>query len=264
MHLVELDSDHPGFRDLEYRARRDAIARLAAEYPGTGPVPDAPYSAAEHGVWRRVSARLERLSARHAAPELTRLARAFPLDPLRIPQLAALNRDLAPRTGFRMRPVAGLVAARFFLEALGRGVFLSTQYMRHASRPFYTPEPDVIHELVGHAATLADPDIARLNRRFGVAARHAGPERLTQLERVYWYVLEFGLVAAASGVRAFGAGLLSSCTELAQIDAGPELLPWDLERMAATPFDPSDLQPALFVAPSVPRLLAETHAWLEA
>ena len=64
-----------------------------------------------------------------------------------------------------MEPVGGLVAPRTFFAALARGVFLSTQYVRHHSQPFYTPEPDVIHELVGHAATLAHPRIAELNRR---------------------------------------------------------------------------------------------------
>ena len=30
--LVDLDQEHPGFRDLHYRKRRDAIARIAIEH----------------------------------------------------------------------------------------------------------------------------------------------------------------------------------------------------------------------------------------
>ena len=76
-----------------------------------------------------------------------------------------------------MLPVAGLIQGRSFLSAMSQGVFLSTQYMRHHSVPFYTPEPDVIHELVGHAASLFHPDIVRLSRLFGEAARRARATR---------------------------------------------------------------------------------------
>ena len=93
----------------------------------------------------------------------------------------------------QMLPVAGLISARGFLSCLGRGVFLSTQYMRHHSMPLYTPEPDVIHELIGHATSFFDPDFVRLSRLFGQAALVADAPTLARLERVYWYTLEFGL-----------------------------------------------------------------------
>jgi phenylalanine-4-hydroxylase len=69
-----------------------------------------------------------------------------------------------------MLPVGGLISGRAFLSAMGHGVFLSTQYMRHHSVPLYTPEPDVVHELVGHAASLFHPGLVKLSRRFGEAA----------------------------------------------------------------------------------------------
>jgi len=178
-----------------------------------------------------------------------------------IPQLEALNRYIEPRTGFRCEPVAGLVGARDFLEALGRGVFLSTQYIRHASRPLYTPEPDIVHEAVGHAASLTHPGIAAVTRTFGVAAARADDAQLRRLDRVYWYTMEFGLVREGEGVKALGAGLLSSAAELHH---RPEHLAWDLDLAARTEYEPTDLQPALFVAPSFDRLLGDLAGWLDA
>jgi phenylalanine-4-hydroxylase len=182
--LVELDRDHPGFRDGEYRARRDAIARIAYEYPG-GEVADAPYTDAEHGVWRAVWEHLGPLHERWAPRGYLVLNQRLGLDRARIPQLRDVNRRLRQVTGFEMEPVAGLIDPRTFLSYLDDSIFLATQYVRHHSAPLYTPEPDVIHELVGHAASFTHPMIAHLNRSFGRAARAADDTEITALERVH-------------------------------------------------------------------------------
>jgi phenylalanine-4-hydroxylase len=262
--LVVLDRDHPGFRDPAYRERRNAIARVALEYR-EGAVPDVEYVEEEHAVWRSVWARLGPLHEAHACREVRDAGAALGLDRARIPQLAALNPTLERATGFRMLPVAGLVTAGTFLGHLGRRVFLTTQYIRHASAPFYTPEPDVVHELVGHAATLVDPELARLSHLLGQAALRTDERGVRALERVYWYTLEFGAVQEYGQPRALGAGLLSSAGELARLTTGEaRLLPWDLERMAATAYDPTNYQPHLFVAPSFRRLVDDLEVWSEA
>jgi phenylalanine-4-hydroxylase len=258
--LVELDQDHPGFRDLDYRARRNTIAKVALDYRG-GPVPAVPYSEAEQGVWKTVWEQLGPLHESLAASPLLRAADALALDRQRIPQLVELNPRLREATGFEMLPVAGLVAARTFLTHLGRGVFLSTQYIRHASAPLYTPEPDVVHELVGHAATLIEPRLAELSRTLGQAALRADDAGIAELERVYWYTLEFGAVVEAGQVKALGAGLLSSPGEIQRFAAQAELREWDLESMARTDYDPTTYQPWIYVAPSFDRALADLAAW---
>ncbi len=240
--LVQLDPDHPGFRDPVYRARRDAIARIAFEYRDGDPVPRVDYTEEE------------------AHQGCSRLLK---LDRTRVPQLADVNVSLGRATGFRMRPVAGLVSDRNFLGHLGRSVFLATQYMRHPSRPLYTPEPDVVHELVGHAATFCDPAFARLNRAFGQAAVLATAEQLGRIARVYWYTLEFGLCEEEGAVKAYGAGLLSSFGELGRFEQHAQLRPLDLELVAATPYDPTDYQKVLYVSPDLGRTAELVSAWLE-
>ncbi len=262
--LVELDPDHPGFRDAAYRARRDAIARLALEYRDGDPVPDVAYTDDENGVWRAVWASLDPLHDRYACRVYRSCLADVALRKDRVPQLAEVNARLADKTGFRMLPVAGLVAGRTFLAYLGKGIFLSTQYMRHASRPLYTPEPDVVHELVGHAATFADPDFARLNRAFGAAMVDADDARAEQLARLYWYTLEFGLIEEDGALKVYGAGLLSSAGELQFFEQGAAIQPFDPEVASRTTYDPTDFQRTLFVAPSFDRVVEDVVGWLAA
>jgi phenylalanine-4-hydroxylase len=260
--LVELDPDHPGFRDPVYRERRNTIAQIALDYTPNTPVPTAPYSEEEHQVWAQVWETLTPLHEELACHEILELQAFLPLDRTRIPQLSELNPQLESAAGFRMEPVAGLVSTRMFMRYLGERKFLSTQYIRHHSRPLYTPEPDVVHELVGHAATLVHPGIAEVNRLLGVAADVANEAEMERIGRVYWYTMEFGLVQEAGETRAYGAGLLSSCGELADHRHLAELRSWDLGQMATTPFDPTRYQSTLYVAPSFTQMLVDLSRWV--
>jgi len=261
--LVDLEPDHPGFRDRAYRARRNQIAEIAQSYVQGTPVPEADYSAEEHATWHTILTLLRPQHEEHVAEPILVLQRALPLPRHHIPQLAFVNDRLKPRTGMRMEPVMGLVRVRTFLSRLAKGVFPSTQYIRHHSRPLYTPEPDIVHELIGHMASLAHPGVAEANRSLGRAALDASESELERLEYVYWYVLEFGLCEERGAIKAVGAGLLSSAGELSGIEKFPTLLDWDLDQIAQTPYDPTRIQPTLFVAPSFDRLLSDLVHWIE-
>ena len=261
--LVPLDPDHPGFRDPVYRRRRNEIARLALDYRPGDPPPVVDYTDQEHAVWRTVWEHLAPLHATNAVSEWRGGAAELDLDQRAIPQLAEVNEELTRSPGIEMLPVAGLISARGFLCSLGRGVFLSTQYIRHHSMPLYTPEPDVVHELVGHATSFFRPEIVRLTRLFGEAALDADDATLRELERVYWYTLEFGVAREGSDVKAYGAGLLSSFGELGAFEAQAKLEPFDIARIAETPYDPTSYQKVLFVAPSFAEMEKRVGGWLE-
>ena len=260
--LIELDPDHPGFRDPVYRQRRNEIARIALDYRSGEEVPEAPYIHEEHDVWHSVWSALAPLHTEKVAAEILELQRFLPLAHDQIPQLRDLNKQLYNAAGFRMEPVAGLVTARTFMRYLGQRVFLSTQYIRHHSRPFYTPEPDVVHELVGHAATLVHPGIAEVNRLLGLAADVANEREMERVGNIYWYTMEFGLVLEHGNAKAYGAGLLSSVGELEGYEENATLHDWDLDQMSRTGFDPTQYQTELYVAPSFTQMLVDVSRWV--
>jgi len=161
-----------------------------------------------------------------------------------------------------LEPVAGLVEPRIFLESLARGVFLCTQYIRHHSTPLYTPEPDVAHELIGHAVTLASPRLAEINRLFGEAVRRTKSDReLDRLARVYWFTIEFGVLRENGAIKAYGTGLLSSAGELVEMHKA-ELRPLDLEAAANHVYDPTHHQSILFCAESFADMEASLREFL--
>jgi len=247
--IAQLDVDHPGFRDEEYRARRNRIARLALAYKPGAPIPHAPYTTEEHEVWTAIRQALKPAHTRHACAEYLDCFSSLDLSRERIPQLAEVSARVQALSGFRLEPVAGLVEPRVFLESLANGVFLCTQYIRHHSTPFYTPEPDVVHELLGHAVTLASPRLAELNRLFGQAVKRTRSERdFERLARVYWFTIEFGVIRE-NGIKAYGTGLLSSAGELEAMSAA-ELRPLDLGEASHLEYDPTRYQPILFCADS--------------
>lgn len=260
--LVQLDADHPGFHDAHYRQRRNEIAHAALTYRAGDPVPEIAYTAEEQEVWREVWRHLEPLHVRYACSEYREAAQRIALSRETIPQLGAVNGVIEPMHGFRMMPVAGLVTAGAFLRELARGVFLSTQYMRHHSVPLYTPEPDVVHELIGHAATFAHPAFVRLNRAFGRAAVAASPHDVERIGCLYWYTLEFGVVREEGRLKVYGAGLLSSFGELGRFETEEGLEAWDVDRVANTKYDPTHYQERLFVAPSFETMCRDVEAWL--
>ena len=262
--LVNLDPDHPGFRDPAYRARRNAIAEIAMNYRSGDPIPRAPYTELEHEVWQTIWKALGPAHREHACAEYLACLEQLDFDSDRIPQLDEVSRKVEAISGFRLEPVAGLVEPRVFLESLARGVFLCTQYIRHHSTPLYTPEPDVAHEIIGHAVTLASTRLAEINRLFGEAVkRTTSATELDRLARVYWFTIEFGVLRENGQVKAYGTGLLSSAGELSEMHKA-ELRPLHLEAAANHVYDPTHYQSMLFCADSFDDLYESLRAFLTA
>ncbi|MDO9020978.1 MAG: phenylalanine 4-monooxygenase [Deltaproteobacteria bacterium] len=261
--IVKLVFDHPANEDRDYQIRRGMITAIADSYRDGEEVPRIDYTEAEHGVWRTILQRLDEPHARLACRRYRDAWAALALDRERVPQLADVNAVIAPRTGFRMSPVTGFVAARSFFGELARGVFLSTQYVRYANTPLFSPDPDVLHELIGHAPTLLDPVFAELNRHFGRTALRVDDATLEKVIRMHWFTLETGLAMEDGAPRAYGAAILSSPEEMKHALGRATIRPFDIAAICDTPFEPTVLQDQLFLGEDLDSTIAAVTAWLD-
>jgi len=243
---VHLADDHPGAKDPEYRRRREVIAGPALRWEPGDPVPRVEYTDAENEIWRTVCAELAPKHERLAVRGFLEGKEALGLPTDRVPQLDEVSAGLERLSDFRLHPAAGLVPLDQFYGSLADGVFHSTQYLRHGSQPLYTPEPDIIHEVVGHGNLLANPAIADVKRRAGEAARRCETaEGLQFVADVFWFTIEFGVMYEDGDLRCYGAGLLSSYGEIEEF-RGATILPLDFYSMGTVEYDISHYQPTLF------------------
>jgi phenylalanine-4-hydroxylase len=263
-HLEQMQLDHPGASDEEYRRRRDYIANLGKKFRQTGIITDVDYTAEEQSVWQFVAEQLEEIHARRASEFYLEAKRNLRISNDRIPQLTEMNRRLGELSGFRLAPIEGLVETRGFLSWLSYRTMLCTQYIRHHSRPEYTPEPDIVHEAIGHIPMFTNPEFADFSQFIGHGARVASDEQIEELGRLYWYTVEFGLIEEKGDLKAYGAGLLSSFGELEHaFSDAVERREFDLETVINHDFTYSDMQPVLYVVPSYKYLKDVTRKYIE-
>jgi phenylalanine-4-hydroxylase len=253
---VQFSIDHPGYHDPAYQSHRAAIAATALAYRPGQPVPDITYTAEEHELWRIVAAELRDRHERHACREFLLGARELALPTDRLPQLGEASAAIEKLTGFTFSPAAGLVDTARFFASFAERRFQATQYIRHRAYPRFSPEPDMIHEIIGHGNALANPRFAGIYQVFGTAVRRlTSPAAIGDVSRVFWFTMEYGVVREEGDLKACGASLLSSCEELARYrDA--DIRPLSIPGMLDQSYTVDDFQPVLFRADSFDHLLA--------
>ncbi|HEY5318093.1 MAG TPA: phenylalanine 4-monooxygenase [Solirubrobacteraceae bacterium] len=248
---VHLAHDHPGANDPDYRRRRNEIAAAALAWRPGEPAPRIHYTEEEHEVWRTVCRELAPKHERYAVGEYLEAKERLALPADRVPGLDEVSARLARTGGWRYLPAAGLVPLEVFYGRLADRAFHCTQYLRHPDVPLYTPEPDIVHEVIGHGHLIATDTFGELHRLAGVAARRLrDPESLRFLSRVFWFSLEFGVVIEDGELRSYGAGILSSYGEIEEFRA-MDHRPLDLVAMGTADYDITAYQPLLYRAESV-------------
>jgi phenylalanine-4-hydroxylase len=193
----------------------------------------------------------------HAAPEFTAGLRLLGADPGRIPRLDEASERLQRLTGFEVIGVPGLIPESDFFAHLAERRFPVTVWMRRRDELDYLVEPDLFHDFFGHVPMLAHTVFANFIQAYGaLGARAQGPAQLKMLARLYWYTVEFGLVATSRGLRAYGAGILSSSGETvyATRASGPARIGFDLRRVLRTNYLIDAYQKTYFVLDDVEQL----------
>lgn len=207
------------------------------------------YSASEHDLWRKLHDRQMRIMPRYAARPV--------LDALRtldyaasIPNLEQVSGALYCATRWRLVGVPGFIPDDAFFAHLEAREFPVTVWLRKPEEIDYLVEPDLFHDFFGHVPLLFDPvfaDFLALYGKKGAEAKRLGATDL--LARLYWYTVEFGLIRERDGLRAFGAGILSSFaeTQFSIDDPAPNRVGFDLDRVLRTEYRIDDFQKTYFV-----------------
>ena len=218
------------------------------------------YTAKEHALYRRLFERQSKLVPRYACPEW--IAAISGLDAAtQIPDFEQVSRKLRSRTGWQIVAVPGLIPDDAFFTHLANRRFPVTVWLRKPEEFDYIVEPDVFHDFFGHVPLLFDQVYADHLYEYGKGGLKAMRlDAVKMLARLYWYTIEFGLMKTKSGVKAYGAGLLSSGGELAYCvdDPRPHRLGFDLERMMRTGYLIDRYQATYFVIDSFEQLMRET------
>ncbi len=262
---LDLPKNHPGLSDESYIRRRKMFFYLARDLRMRGiPSPMMTYTGEELALWTEIFTELNGLHDR-AASELFLAGReALNLRADRIPQLGELAATLQRTTGFSIAPAEGLLPGRSYFDYWSDGIMPCTQFLRHPSQPAYTPEPDIIHDVVGHVPPLVDKHYSEIVRSFGQLSRIASDEAMEAIVRLYWFTIEFGMIEERGKLKILGAGILSSIGETKYVmDRKPEFRPFSIEEIINTPFDPTRMQDKLFVLPSLDAVDAAVQRFLK-
>jgi len=220
------------------------------------------YTSAEHDRWRALFARQAALLKDRATPEflagLTKLGVAAE----GIPDFRRLNDVLERTTNWRIVAVPGLVPDEVFFEHLANRRFVATCFIRAPEQMDYIAEPDVFHDIYGHVPMLVHPIFADYMQAYGQGGLKAlGLGSLTQLARLYWYTVEFGLIRGPDGLRIYGSGIVSSKTESIYCleDPTPNRIAFDLKRIMRTEYQIDRFQDCYFVIDDFAQLFEATR-----
>ena len=261
---LEVDPTTPGLDDPEYMAHRRGIFALTRRHRlgDLGP-PLVEYTDEETRLWRDVSRRLDELHVKHASITYLKGKRDLAITEDRIPQMRHLSDRLRAETQMHLIPAEGSLPYRTFYQYIARRGFPVTQFLRHPSHPEFTPEPDMIHDCLGHVPPIMDRDYAELLTLIGKAAA-ATPhgDQVLALKRFSWFSIEFGLIEEGDETKVFGAGILSSTGEIPNSLFSPTVTrkPFVTDVVINTDYDPGYMQTTLFIAPSLPFLRRELEA----
>ncbi|ETV90942.1 hypothetical protein H310_14356 [Aphanomyces invadans] len=274
---VELDADDPGLNDPAYVARRAILRTNVLNYRQGMPLPYVEYNELETQTWGTIYRTIRPKWLQYACEEyhavLKLLEREIGYSDAAIPQFRDISAFLEATTGFSLHPVTGYLSPRDFLNGLAFRVFFCTQYIRHHSVPFYTQEPDICHEIMGHVPMFADADFADFSHEIGLASLGATDDEIVRLAAVYFISVEFGMYRRNGELKAFGAGLLSSISEL-EFACNPtrpaggrddfaDYRTWCPFEASTQSYPVTEYQPYYYVSESVAQVKAGVRAYIQ-
>jgi len=240
------------------RPPRGDYARARADYTCEQGWSD--YTSEEHALYRRLYERQARQLPGLACDEFISALGQLG-SPAQIPRFDQLSDRLHRATGWEVVAVPGLIPEENFFALLAKRRFPVTHWIRRPEEFDYVVEPDVFHDMFGHVPLLFNPVFADYMQAYGEGGLKADRLRACHLlARLYWYTVEFGLIHTPQGLRAYGAGILSSAGELRHsvCDPAPNRIAFDVARLMRTRYKIDSYQATYFVIDGFEQLFDST------
>ncbi|NRB01890.1 MAG: phenylalanine 4-monooxygenase [Rhodobacteraceae bacterium] len=213
------------------------------------------YSPEENAVWSDLYDRQMVLLRDHACADYLEGLRKLDIDAQAVPQVADVDARLCAQTGAGVKAVHALIPQDEFSTLLSERRFPVATFIRKREHFDYIEEPDIFHECFGHCPTLTNDAFCRFLEHFGRLALDLGEAYSERLFRLFWFTVEFGLIREPDGLKAFGAGIISSPEELVWAMSGEaDAVPFDLMTILRTPYRIDIVQPIYFVIDSFEEL----------
>ena len=213
------------------------------------------YTADDHDVWGLLYERRMKELRKNGSKIFLRGADTIGLKKETVPDLAEVNRRLAPPTGWEAVPVNGYIPAKAFFQCLSLRKFPTTVTIRKREQLDYLPEPDIFHDVFGHVPLHSDPVFADFLQRFGALAAAATTEEdTTRMARLFWFTVEFGLIREDGEIKVYGSGLISSRRRRQRTRPQCDRRPFSLDAVFNQHFEIDHFQDVLFVTESFDQL----------
>ena len=225
------------------------------------------YGKVQHGTWATLYRRQrDLLQEKGAGLYLNALDSMTSLTELEIPRVDRMAEELTEKTGWSLQIVPGLIPVDDFFALLAQRQFCTSTWVRQPHQLDYLEEPDMFHDTFGHVPPLMNPDFAAFMQRFGEigVALQGQEQRVLELQRLYWFFVEFGFVEERGVPLAFGAGIMSSHGETQHAWAlRDDLRKFSMEGVMTTPFTTTEIQTTYFLIDDISEVIRSLNHWFE-
>lgn len=260
-----LDPNHPGVKDLDYINRRAMFFNVARDHRlHSKGLPHIDYTPEEHDIWRIISEKLTDTHNKSASEFYLEGKSSLGIETHFIPQLSDVDKSLREQHDMGLVPAEGLIDVKNFFHYLSQRFMPCTQFLRHGANPEYTPEPDAVHDVIGHIPPLMNKEYADLIQLIGQGVHSANMEQLQAWQRIYWFTVEFGLIEEKNQLKVYGAGLLSSFGEMNYCFSDEvDRRPFKLDEVIQQEYNSNVMQDVLYVIPSLGFLREQVEILIE-
>lgn len=220
------------------------------------------YTNEEHETWGLLYKKQMELLPQRACSEFMDGLEKLNFNPQKIPALKDVDAVLNKATGWNVERVEGLVPEKEFFEFLSQKKFPSTDFIRTRNDLNYTPAPDMFHDLFGHMSMITNPHFSSFFNLMGQAGAKAEGDLLKEVQRMYWFTVEFGLIRNAGKKRIYGSGILSSPGEVVYcLSEKVKVHEFDVPKVTKQEYDIWHMQEELFIIESFEQLEKEFLAF---